>query len=89
MLFKKIFCTAIVLASYLLFTGFVPDCYQQLTLDFNSSVDEYNQDRAYCAENHPTTGLCPQEANASFNYNVDQNIAAFEQCCCENNWPCC
>ncbi len=89
MLSKKIICTVLALASYLLFTGFVSDCYQQLTLGVIASSEEYDRDMALCANNYPTTGLCPQEANSSFNYNIDQNIANFDKCCCENNWPCC
>jgi hypothetical protein len=86
---KKIICTVIALASYLLFTGFAPDCDAQLTLDVNSSLDEYSQDLAYCAENATTSGLCYGEADASFNYSINQDLKAHHKCCCKNNLPCC
>jgi len=89
MLSKKIICTVIALASYLLFTGFIEDCYQQLTLDVNASVKEFARDKNYCDTEVPSSGLCINEAGVSFNFNVNKNIQKFEDCCCDNNWPCC
>ena len=89
MLVKKIICTALVIAGYLLFTGFTQACDQQLTLDVISSQEEYERDTDYCATNFPSSGLCRQETNVSFNFNIDKNLADHQQCCCESHAFCC
>jgi len=87
---KRIICTTIALVSCLLFTAFIPDCFAQLTLDINTSLGELNSDLAYCADNtFITRPMCVAEANASFNFQVDLNLAALSKCCCNSNIPAC
>lgn len=81
MLTKKIICTAIVLAGYLLFTAFNINCTAQLTLDIDQSLADYARDKEWCDSNATIDiSMCLQEANASFDFSVDQNIADYDAC---------
>ncbi|RLD20965.1 MAG: hypothetical protein DRI69_05130 [Bacteroidetes bacterium] len=90
MISKKITCTIIAIASYLLFSSFTIDCNGQLNLDVNSSLDEFGRDKAYCIANYEwTEPMCLAEANASFNSQIDNNLNSFSNCCCISNIPAC
>ncbi len=78
---KKIICTAVALASYFLFTAFTIGCWAQLTLSVNAALSEYGRDQAWCESNTSITyDMCITEASASFNYNIDKSILAWENC---------
>lgn len=79
---RKIFLTlAICLISSLLMIAFAIDCWAQLTLDVNAAVAELESDTAYCDEYADfASHWCYTEANMSFNYNIDQALAAFDRC---------
>jgi hypothetical protein len=87
MFIKRILCTAIVLASYFLFTSFTPDSCGRLTLNSNASLQEYDRDIAWRDASTAVPG-CHQKACIPGDFDIAQNGAEFRKCCCENSLLC-